>query len=199
MWDDSIEMGMRNQRLIELAQHHCARMEFVQSGGQGMAEAATKLPINMRQIQCPVHTRQHGGEPGVHRPGVYRKHCVGCEMRLPTGVVPNLATFVVEQDEGSNAKSQDAKRVAELREEWLERGRVRQALAAGFDDVMASTIRDMAVLDTEPGTESDRQAAEGALARLRALAERAPELFTSDVVGHGAEPRRPWARAQCAP
>jgi len=47
-------MGVRNREWVELARRHCLNMEFVPSGGRGMAEEATGLPIDMRQVRCPV-------------------------------------------------------------------------------------------------------------------------------------------------
>ena len=140
LWDDSIAMGMRNQHLIDLATHHCTQMDFVQSGGRGMAEQATGLPINMRQIQCPVALdNSMASNLEFTVVAFYRQHCVGCGLRQPTGVVPNLATFVEEQDAAqTQAALEEAELVKVLREEWRERGLIRQALAAQFDDVMAA-------------------------------------------------------------
>lgn len=88
VWESAIAMGLRNKELIELANRHCTHMQFVPAGGQGMAEMATGLPINMRQVRCPV---AHGGmAPNLTFviPEFYRAHCVGCAMRRPTGQVP---------------------------------------------------------------------------------------------------------------
>ena len=138
LWEDSIAVGLRNQRLIELAQHHCTLMEFVQSSGRGMAEEATGLPINMRQNPVPSSARQqHGVNLEFTVPNFYRQHCVGCGQRHPTGAVPNLASVVEEQDaERERTAAEKAARIELLRDEWRQRGLVRQALAARFDDVM---------------------------------------------------------------
>lgn len=47
---------------------------------------------------------------------------------------------------------------------------------------MAAVLDDIGVLDQEPGTERDKAACDGALRRLTALAERAPETFSTVVI-----------------
>jgi len=181
-------MGLRNQQLIRLAAHHCTRMEFRQSGGRGMAEEARGLPINMREVRCPVAHGSMSSNLELIIPEFYREHCVGCHMRSPTGQVPNLATYVAEQDAvAAEAIAQEAQRVVALREEWTARGRARRALVSQVDDVMAAAVSDIALLDPEPGVDRDPASQDQALGRLRALAERAPLVFTQQVVAHAVE------------
>ncbi len=54
-WDRAIALGQANQVVVEMARRHCVHMRFDQPifGGQGAAEAATGLPINLRQVNCP--------------------------------------------------------------------------------------------------------------------------------------------------
>src|SRR5947208_2613436 len=94
-WDDAIGLGRANQQIIELSRRHCLNMSFVESGGRGAAEASTGLPINMRQIRCPVAL---GDGMAMNLEWIatdfYSKNCIGCRHRRPTGEVPNLATLV---------------------------------------------------------------------------------------------------------
>ena len=215
VWDDAVEMGLRNQVFVELAHHHCSRMEFVQAGGRGLAEQATGLPINMRQVRCPV---AHGGMAANLEftvPSFYRENCVGCSLRAPTGNVPNLASFVEDEDAASAAaRARESERLASEHQQWARRGEARRAMAARVNELMASVLRDLGILDQEPGAERDDAAERSALDRLRALAERTPELFTGDVIGHAVnmvaagqitdlvlDPLRTVARRQshCAP
>jgi hypothetical protein len=87
--DDAIRIGQENRQTLELARRHCLNMQFVESGGRGMAEEATGLPINMRQVRCPVAF----GSQSMNLLGIasefYEDHCVGCSLRRPTGEVPN--------------------------------------------------------------------------------------------------------------
>jgi hypothetical protein len=72
-------------------------MRFAESGGPGMAEEATGLPINMRQVRCPVAF----GSQSMNLFGIasifYEDHCIGCSLRRPTGEVLNLATVMEER------------------------------------------------------------------------------------------------------
>jgi hypothetical protein len=52
LFDDALVLGRRNAEIIELARRHCVHMEFRQSGGQGLLEEMSGLPINMRRVHC---------------------------------------------------------------------------------------------------------------------------------------------------
>src|ERR1700693_830022 len=122
-WDDAVGAGMRNRELMILAQHHCTQMEFVADGGQGMAEAATGLPINPRGVRCPI---AHGGMRSTNLEPIvlafYRENCVGCEQRRPTGIALNLASYVHELDEqAAAAHAREAEQRAALHDDWQER------------------------------------------------------------------------------
>ncbi len=54
IWDQAVQVGLRNREVVELARRHCLDLEFVPSGGRGEVEAQTGLPVDMRQIRCPV-------------------------------------------------------------------------------------------------------------------------------------------------
>jgi hypothetical protein len=117
-WDEAIRIGRENQQTLELARRHCLNMQSVEFGGQGMAEEATGLPVNMRQVRCPVAF----GSASMNLFGIagafYSDHCVGCTLRRPTGEVPNLATAMEEH------AAEDARREAR-RDAEVERARQR--------------------------------------------------------------------------
>jgi hypothetical protein len=128
-------------------------MEFVAHGGQGMAEEATGLPINPREVQCPV---AHGRMTATNLEPIvlafYRENCVGCELRRPTGVVPNLASYVEELDELAAAEhAKEVKRRTALHDEWQKRHEQRRALMAQCDEPMVGALRDIEMLDVDPG------------------------------------------------
>ena len=52
---------------------------------------------------------------------------------------------------------------------------------------MSGVLHDIGMLDGEPGTDSEPEVTSGALGRLVALAQRAPETFTADVVDHAVQ------------
>jgi hypothetical protein len=187
-WDDALEMGVRNQRIIALAKNHCTRMEFVQSSGQGMAEEATGLPINAREIRCPMaHGHMIGSNLEMTVPLFYRQNCVGCTEQSPSGLLPTLAGYIATVDEHAAAERERAiERKSALHEEWEARARRRRGLMARCDDVMATAVADIGQLDVDPadGRHADDRAP---LARLTALAERAADTFTPDVIAHGVD------------
>ena len=153
-------------------------------GGRGLAEQFSGLPIDMRQVICPV---ARGNAAGMNLDWLvsefYDQHCVGCQRRRPTGEVPSLAT-VMEARKAEAAAAAEAERQAIARQhrEWEQRGERRRAVVAGADPAMAGVLSDMAVTDNEPGTPVDHAAVRDALGRLTALADRAPDTFTSTVV-----------------
>ncbi|WP_344353876.1 hypothetical protein, partial [Streptomyces nogalater] len=108
-FDDAVRTGRKNAVTMEMARRHCLNMTFTEFGGQGMAEAATGLPINTRQVSCLV---AHGGASANLDWIVgefYEQHCVGCSHRRPTGDVPNLATVMDERKEAA-ARAEEAER-----------------------------------------------------------------------------------------
>ncbi len=175
--------GRANAAILEMARRHCLNMTFTEFGGQGMAEAATGLPINTRQVSCLV---AHGGASANLdwiAGEFYEQHCVGCSHRRPTGDVPNLATVMDERKEAAaRAEAVERAETAKRHRAWQQRAEDRRGTQASSDPAMASALDDIALLDQEPGTERDREACDGALRRLTALAERAPETFSTAVI-----------------
>jgi hypothetical protein len=183
MWDEAVRMGRENQQIIEFARRHCLNMEFVQSGGRGMVEEQTGLPVDMRQIRCPVAFGGMASNLSLIIDDFYRDHCVGCVRHRPTGEVPNLATVIGGRnaEAARQAALRDAE-VARAREQWRGRAELRRAVAASGGEAMADAVANIAVLDAEPGTDIEPAAREAARERLSALAERAPQVFTPEVV-----------------
>ncbi|MFD0391871.1 hypothetical protein ACFQ3Z_00545 [Streptomyces nogalater] len=96
-FDDAVRTGRKNAVTMEMARRHCLNMTFTEFGGQGMAEAATGLPINTRQVSCLV---AHGGASANLDWIVgefYEQHCVGCSTavrRATCRTLPRLWTNV---------------------------------------------------------------------------------------------------------
>lgn len=113
----------------------------------------------------------------------YREHCIGCGLRRPTGEVPNLATMVRDADaEVAAAAAREKDRLAQVRAQWADRDEQRRVLAARSGEAMAGALADIGVFDRDPGVPVAPDDHEAARARLAALADRAPELFTPEVV-----------------
>ncbi|MFG2387062.1 hypothetical protein [Streptomyces avermitilis] len=183
IFDDAVRAGRRNAVTVEMARRHCLNMTFTEFGGRGTAEAVTGLPINTRQVGCLV---AHGGI-GANLDWIagefYEQHCVGCTHRRPTGDVPNLATVMDEQkDAAAQVEAAERAETARRHHAWEQRAEHRRGVQASSDTAMAAALDDIGVLDQEPGTERDKAACDGALRRLTALAERAPETFSTVVI-----------------
>jgi hypothetical protein len=116
----------------------------------------------------------------------YEDHCVGCSLRRPTGEVPNLATVMEERaaEDARQAALRDAEGERD-RQRWTTRAERRRAIAAACGEAMANAVADIGLLDAEPGSVVDRGEQEAARSRLEALADRAPQVFTDEVVAPG--------------
>lgn len=186
-FEDAFALGRQNQVTVELARRHCLNMEFPEFGGRGMAEEVSGLPINMRRVRCPFGRPSGAASMNLEWLAIefYETNCVGCEHRRPTGQLPNLASMVEERNRTSAAAVSAAEQEsARRRADWLGRVDRRRAMAAGAAPPMASALSDVGLVDGDPLVERDREAANDAVHRLEALAERAPEVFTTDVAGH---------------
>lgn len=184
-WDRATALGQANQVVVEMARRHCVHMRFDQPifGGQGAAEAATGLPINLRQVNCPQASGDTSGmNLEVIAEEFYRQNCVGCVHRSPTGDVPNLATLIEEADAKAEQEADAARSAAEGRHrEWQQRAEGRRAAVATADPGMAAARADLAILDPEPGTDAPEGERDAALRRLTAIAERAPDSVSQPV------------------
>jgi hypothetical protein len=192
LFEQAAAMGRRNQEVIELARRHCTHMQFPEweLGGRGMAEAATGLPINTRRVHCAYAAPSHSASANLEwiAGDFYKSNCVGCPNRLPTGEVPNLAT-VIEAHEAEQARlaEQEQRRLTERRSAWRARADRRRVLRAMADPAMQGALADVDVLDADPSQPADSEASEAAVQRLVALAERAPDTYSTDVVEHLAQ------------
>jgi hypothetical protein len=156
-FEDAYAIGRANVWTIELARRHCLNMTFTkwEGGGQGMVEQRSGLPIDTRQVSCPI---ARGNSAAMRLDWVasefYERHCVGCQHRRPTGELPNLASVMEERKAAATA---EAERLATERRhrDWEVRAERRRALATGVDPAMSGALRDIGILDGEPGTDSE--------------------------------------------
>jgi hypothetical protein len=115
-------LGLSSRTTMELARRHCLDMTFARwdGGGRGLAEQSSGLPIDTRQVSCPV---ARGNMAGMNLDWLvsdfYDQHCVGCQRRRPTGEVPNLES-VMQERKAQAAAAAEAERQATMRRhrEW---------------------------------------------------------------------------------
>lgn len=179
-----IALGQKNARIIDLATNHCQSMRFIQSGGQGMLEETTGLPLNSRRIECEVAIGDTSGMQLEHIAfDFYTDHCIGCAQRNPTGRLPNLETEY--QESRAEAEAQEAESAQRrhdlgvLRTARVER---RRSLRATADPAAANILDDLNILDTDPEADPDFKEQKKARQRLTAVAGRAHERFDDGIV-----------------
>jgi len=104
----AFEIGKDNEEVIQLAHNWCGHLKVVKSGGTGLIEVQTGLPIGMRHFEC-----QHavaGGFAGMVMRDIvldfYDRNCVGCKYRVAVRL-PNLSQLAGERDE-RNKRARDA-------------------------------------------------------------------------------------------
>jgi hypothetical protein len=162
-------------------------MEFRQSGGQGMLEEMTGLPINMRRVHCRYG--QPSGSMAMNLEAIavefYEANCAACEYRRPNGLVPTLASLVGERARAAEARRKEAgHELSRRRLAWEDRADARRVLAAGAPPPMSKALADVGLVDPNPSASRDRDSVAAAIGRLEAVSDRAPELFARDVVQH---------------
>ncbi|RAO00779.1 hypothetical protein [Micromonospora noduli] len=179
-----LELGRENARVMELATNHCRHMRFVESGGRGMLEEMTGLPVNSRRVECPVAIGNMSGMRLDHVTlGFYAEHCGGCEMRSPTGRLPNLETEAhTRQERAAVAGAKEAEALRLRAVARAERAERRRSLRAMEDPVSAGILDDLDVLDPDPAVEWDVEAAKGARRRLTTIAGRASDRFDLTII-----------------
>lgn len=179
-----LDLGHENARIMELAANHCRHMRFVESGGRGMLEEVSGLPLNSRRVECPVAIGNMSGMRLEHVTfGFYAEHCVGCDMRDPTGRLPNLETEALARQQ--RAEVEEAERADELRVRGVARaGRMerRRSLRATADPATTGILDDLDVLDPDPAVEVDAEATAAARRRLTTVASRAADRFDERLI-----------------
>lgn len=154
--DDGIErafqIGEANAKVIELARNWCAHLEVEKSGGTGIVEAQTWLPIGMRSFKC-VHASATGFA-GMALESIaldfYDRNCIGCTKRVPVRL-PNLSQLVSEREKAANA-TQDRREAAARKEKLLyeARQRQRETLSKNADEATRALFQSIDSFDAEP-------------------------------------------------
>lgn len=118
-WQKAIAIGRRNKETIDLLKNHCSHVlvEKPVFGGQGMAEASTGLPIDMRTVRCQyaAHPAGAGMQLELIALEFWRANCRGCPHRQPVGL-PNLTTKGEAMLEAERTAQEQAQRERASRE-----------------------------------------------------------------------------------
>jgi hypothetical protein len=171
----AFEIGKDNEEVIQLAHNWCGHLKVVKSGGTGLIEVQTGLPIGMRHFECP-HAAAGGFAGMVMRDIVldfYDRNCVGCKYRA-TVRLPNLTQLAAERDE-RNKRTRDAQAKAsqDLNAAIAKRAEHRTKLSAGSNPPTLAIFEAIDKFDQEPSQQNGEV--------LLQVAEAAQSHFTMPV------------------
>lgn len=175
-YKDAIEAGQRNLRAAKLVSNWCFHAEIIRSGGRGLIEAETGLPIGHMGLQCK-HSKKNSMQTWLLEDAAYDfylNNCNNCIERTAVGI-PNMMEFIAPREEAATVRrlereADDAKREAErnLREE-------KRALLRDELELNETFVLDLVdELDRDDVSRDDP--------RLEKLADLAPETFTRQIV-----------------
>ncbi|HGU9769216.1 TPA: hypothetical protein ACNFOQ_000736 [Morganella morganii] len=177
-FEEAIEAGQRNLRAVKLLSNWCSHSEFIRSGGRGMIEAETGLPIGHMGVQCKF-VKQNSMLSWLLEDSVYsfyKENCKDCNRRVPVGF-PNILEFVGPIEKADEERSLARKEGERQRKQkQLNRQQERAVLR------LALTLEETFVLDLLD--ELDQEDIEGDDPRLEQLANLAPETFTKKIIEH---------------
>jgi hypothetical protein len=160
--DDSIQgavqIGEKNKHIIELARNWCAHLEVQQSGGVGLVEVYTGLPIGMRSFKCAY--ARAAGFAGMDLEYIaldfHDRNCADCSQRVPVRF-PNLSEIVGARDAARQQASAAQTRAAEEAANALAaRATRRSELAQGGDPARTGIFTALDEFDRQP-TDHNRQ------------------------------------------
>jgi len=184
--DEHITMGRNNAAAKELVRRHCRHARVEMAGGNSFAGSMLGLPMGRLEVRC-----EHAPAPRVsgHRAldlavEFYRENCAGCQHRLGSGELPNLATVVAERDATDEAARRAAEQAARDRvARHAERRRRRRQLVAGEGYVVRDLAEWLDRLDADAPRSRDMLPSERvAAAQLVEAAKHAPRLFSQPLV-----------------
>lgn len=175
-YKDAVEAGQRNLRAAKLVSNWCFHAEINRSGGRGLIEAETGLPIGHMGLQCK-HSKKNSMHTWLLEDAAYDfylNNCKNCTERTAVGI-PNIMEFIAPREEAAKARrlereADEAKRQAERKSREEKRALLRDELE----------LEETFVLDLLD--ELDRDEVSGGDPRLEKLADLAPETFTRQIV-----------------
>lgn len=177
-YKNAIEAGERNLRAQKLLSNWCFHAEFSRSGGRGMIEAETGLPIGHMGVRCKFSKKNSMHcwllEDAVY--DFYLNNCKDCVERTPVGI-PNILKFV-----GPREASREKREIAREEEKKESEQKLANRRQEREDIRYELSLEETFVLDLLD--ELDQEGIAGNDPRLEQLANLAPETFTRNVVEH---------------
>jgi hypothetical protein len=176
--EDTIRVGEKNSKTMELVRNWCEHVTVQRVGGVGLIEQMYQIPIGHFGLQCP-----HAPAGGIAAFDLvesaldfYDRNCIGCSFRKPVGV-PNLSQLVGERDRRlEDQRKQEARGAQAGAERQTGREAARQHIRKTLDPVAVTTLDLISAVDQPTGSDKGDQLVEAA--RL------APETFTPAMQDH---------------
>ena len=156
MIEDAMRIGERNKITIELIKNWCRHVEVVITGGVGMVEETTGLPIGMRGIRC-----KHARAPsfsGMQMDRIaldfYDRNCEGCTYRESVAL-PNLTELLRARDEERRTQDEASKLATARSMGALQRRQEsRRPLAEAHDHAKRSLAKLIDAFDRDPSSKN---------------------------------------------
>lgn len=174
----AVEAGKRNLEAKELIQNWCAHARVEKSGGTGLIEMQSGLPIGYHSMECD-HAPASGmavwllEESAIH---FHDSNCVGCTKRQPIRL-PNISKLIARRDSDTErARAHGEELRLQQQAAYDSRCATRSALRATSTVEVATFLDDLQALDLERNDVAAQKLIESA--RL------APELLTTEVTAH---------------
>ena len=172
----AVEAGESNLRAKKLLNNWCLHAEIARSGGIGMIEESTGLPIGHMGVRCKFSKKNSMHcwrlEDSIY--DFYRNNCANCEERVPVGD-PNILSFVSPREKAAEERQRRLEEEAnDRRQKQLERQSDRNELRQQLSLEESFVIDLLDEIDNEELHRNDP--------RLEQLASLAPETFTRRII-----------------
>ena len=196
-----IALGQRNAEVIEFFQRFCGNIRIEVSGGIGMLEAATGLPIGHRAFRCAHASGNIVSGMMLEDLAVdfYEQHCRGCAFRVRSGLLGDtIATLAAARRADQEA------RVGREKAEAAERQRQRDERAArrsrGGAGEQYQSVTQLQYVDKLDAADGSPEAAD--VEWLVRTASLAPEVISdaaaAELVELAGDLRVPWGTREAA-
>ena len=174
--NDLVLHGNKNQSTAQRFQNWCRNARIVRSGGIGLVEQLTGVPIGHMGIEC-----DHAPESGMHSWNLedaainfYLANCANCDKRSP-GTGPSIEPLIQDYQK-SEKKRREAEHSRKAHEEQQQAEKLAQIECLRIPgDSLANQIVDLLVAIVEKADDKNTDA-------LVELASLAPETFPIHII-----------------
>lgn len=174
--NEIIESGKKNLETMKLVNNWCENAQVIKTGGTGLIEMETGLPIGHHGLRC-----DHAPEGGLSTwhladaiPDFYDKNCKSCTKRIPVSF-PNILQIIEIRDarREKNRLENEAEKAKKL-QEYTARKNYRISLSSSLSAISASLVDLVDELDRLRTPESSET--------FSTTAKIAPHAFTQEII-----------------